>query len=139
MALSALDQKSRSPTDDALRAVLGKAYPAWTKLLARVVGRVGPVAEEWQFTSASTGWGLRVVRNGRVIVYVTPQRSQFLVSFVIGEKAAAAARAARLSASVLKAIEDAPRYAEGRGVRIVVRGDGPVATLARLAQIKCES
>lgn len=139
MAISALDEKTRSPTIDELRSVLGAAYSPWTKLLALVAERIDPVAEVWKFSSASTGWGLRILHGDRVILYMTPQRNQFLVSVVLGEKAAAAARAARLSARVLKAIEDAPRYAEGRGVRIVVRGGRELPTLARLAQIKSQS
>ncbi len=43
------------------------------------------------FTAASTGWGLRVRYKERVILYMTPQQNQFLVSIVLGEKAVAAA------------------------------------------------
>lgn len=136
MGLSAFDEKARSPTDAQLRAVLGKAYVHWVGLLALVAERIDPMTEVWKFT---TGWSLRVVRKDRVILYMTPQPSQFLVSFALGEKAVAAARAARLSASVLKAIDDAPRYAEGRGVRVPVRGSGQLTTLARLARIKLEN
>src|SRR5512146_1445283 len=113
MSLSAFDDKTRPPTDDQLRSVLGKAYDPWVRLLALVAERIEPATEVWKF---GTGWSLRVLHKDRVILYMTPQPSQFLVSFALGEKAVAAARAARLSASVLKAIDDAPRYAEGRGV-----------------------
>jgi hypothetical protein len=136
MALSAFDQKARFPTNAELRTVLGKAYPPWARLLALVAERIGPVTEVWKF---STGWGLRIVHEDRVILYMTPQKNQFLVSLALGEKAVAAARAARLSASVLKVIDAAPRYAEGRGVRFPVRGPGQLTTLARLSQIKREN
>ena len=136
MALSAFDDKTRPPTDDQLRSVLGKAHGSWVKLLALVADRIEPVSEVWKF---STGWSLRVLRKDRVILYMTPQQNQFLVSFALGEKAVGAAHASRLSASVLKAIDDAPRYGEGRGVRIPVRGGSQLTTLARLAQIKHEN
>lgn len=136
MALSAFEDKTQSPTDDQLRSVLGKAHGPWVRLLALVAERIEPVTEVWKF---STGWSLRVIHKDRVILYMTPQRNQFLVSFALGEKAVGAAHAARLSASVLKAIDDAPRYAEGRGVRIPVRGSSQLTTLARLAQIKHEN
>jgi len=51
----------------------------------------------------------------------------------------AVARAAKLSAAVLSVIDDAPRYAEGRGVRIPVRSSRDLTTLARLALIKHEN
>ncbi len=66
-----------------------------------------------------TGWSLRVLHKDRVIV--------------------AASRAAKLAAPVLRIIDAAPRYAEGPGVRIPVRGSRQLATVARLAQIKREN
>jgi uncharacterized protein DUF3788 len=136
MPLSALDEKARHPTSDQLRTVLGRAYRPWLKLLALIGERIDPATPVWKF---STGWSLRVLHKDRVIVYLIPQQNQFLVSFALGEKAVAAARAAKLSAAVLRVIDDAPRYAEGRGVRIPVRGDRHLTTLARLAQIKREN
>lgn len=139
MALSAFSDKSNAPTRDDLRSVLGAALDPWNTLLSLVAERIGPLSEVWGFTSASTGWGLRVHHGDRVILYMTPQKGQFLVSFVLGETAVTAARVARLSANVRKAIEDAPRYAEGRGFRISVRSSRQLSSLATLAQIKLEN
>jgi hypothetical protein len=136
MTLSAFDEKARHPTDDQLRAVLGRAYGPWRRLLNLVAERIDSVAEVWKF---GTGWSLRLLHKDRVIVYLIPQQNQFLVSFALGDKAVAAAHAAKLSAAVLRIIDDAPRYAEGRGVRIPVRGSRQLTTLARLAQIKHEN
>lgn len=136
MALSALVEKAQQPTTDQLRAILGRAYRPWTKLLALIGERIDPATLVWNF---STGWSLRVLHKNRVIVYLIPQQNQFLVSFALGEKAVAAARAAKLSAVVLRVIDEAPRYAEGRGVRIPVRSDRQLTALARLAQIKREN
>ena len=136
VTLSALTDKARNPTNDQLRTVLGKAYEHWTTLLALIAERIDSATEVWKF---STGWSLRVLHKDRVIVYLIPQQNQFLVSFALGERAVSAAHAAKLSAAVLKIIDDAPRYAEGRGVRIPVRGSQQLTTLARLAQIKREN
>ena len=136
MTLSAFSEKNQVPTDDDLRSVLGKAYAPWAKLLALVADRIHPITEVWGFTSAATGWGLRVRHRERVILYMTPQRRQFLVSFVLGEKAVAAAHAAKLSVDVLKVIDSAPRYAEGRGVRFAIGSSSQLPSLAKLAQIK---
>ena len=136
MGLSAFEEKARHPTDDQLRTVLGKAYQSWVELIDSIGERIDPATTVWKF---STGWSLRVLHKDRVIVYLTPQQNQFLASFALGEKAVAAARAAKLSAAVLKVIDDAPRYAEGRGVRIPVRSSRQVTALARLAQIKREN
>ena len=136
MALSAFDEKARHPTNDQLRTVLGRAYQPWIRLLALIAERIDPAAAVWKFSS---GWSLRVLHKDRVIVYLIPQQNQFLASFALGERAVAAARAAKLSAAILRIIDDAPRYAEGRGVRIPVRGSRQLTALARLAEIKREN
>lgn len=133
MGLSAFDEEERRPTTDQLRTVLGRAYQPWIKLLALIGERIDVATPVWKFSS---GWSLRVLHKDRVIVYLIPQQNQFVVSFALGERAVAAARAAKLSAAVLRVIDGAPRYAEGRGVRIPVRGGRQLTTLARLAQIK---
>ena len=56
-----------------------------------------------------------------------------------GEKAVAAAKLINLSSDLLAAIDAAPRYTEGRGVRIEVSSKHQVPDLAILAKIKCEN
>jgi hypothetical protein len=139
MALSAFDDKSHEPTDRDLRDVLGKRHAVWTSLIAAVEKRVRPMSTVWGFTAKSTGWGLRLRHGDRVIFYMTPQPGRFLVSFALGEKAVAAARAAKLPAAILETIDAAPQYAEGRGVRIEVSKRDQVPALAALARIKMEN
>ena len=136
MPLSALTDKSHEPTDEDLRNVLGKAYDVWTHLIEAVAEQIEPISQTWGFTSKSTGWGLRLRQKDRVILYMTPQNGKFLVSFALGERAVAAAKLARLSATLLEAIDAAPRYAEGRGVRTEVSSKRQVPPLAILAKIK---
>lgn len=138
MALSAFDDKSREPTERQLREALGKSHAVWTALIAAVGKHVRPLSPVWGFATKSTGWGIRLRHGDRVILYMTPQKGRFLVSFALGEKAVAAARAAKLPAAILEAIDAAPRYAEGRGVRIEVSKRDPIPALAALARIKVE-
>ena len=136
MALSAFADKAHKPTDDDLRSVLGKAHEAWARLIELVTARIDQILPVWGFTSEVTGWGLRLKRKGRVILYMTPRKGHFLVSFALGEQAVDAARARKLAASLLKAIDAAPKYPEGRGVRLEVRQSREVSALATLAKIK---
>jgi Protein of unknown function (DUF3788) len=138
LALSAFADKADQPTDRDLRSVLGKSYTAWIRMIKLVSDRIAPISQVWGFTSASTGWGLRLKRNERIILYMTPREDHFLVSFALGEKAIVAAQAHKLPAAVLKAIKSAPKYAEGRGVRLEVRQTREVPALATLAEIKNE-
>lgn len=139
MALSVLDDRSHEPTEQDLRRVLGEAYEPWSRLIAAVGERIAPLAPLWAYTGASAGWGLRLVHRKRVILYMTPQSGQFLVSFALGEKAVAAAKGRRLPAALLKSIDAAPRYAEGRGLRLEVSRNSQVPPLAALAQVKREN
>lgn len=138
MALSAFTDKAHQPTDKDLRSVLAKSYTAWVRLIELISDRIAPILPVWGFTGAKFGWGIRLKRKDRVILYMTPREKHFLVSFALGEKAVVAAHAHKLPPAVLKAIESAPKYAEGRGVRFEVRQLREVAALARLAEIKNE-
>lgn len=136
MALSAFPHGPRAPNDTDIRATLGPAFATWTRLLTAVGQRLGPVSMVWASAGPSTGWGLRVKLKERTMLYMTPQERQLLVSFALGERAVAAAAAARLPAAINEAIAFAPRYAEGRGVRIQVRTSRLIPGIAKLAEIR---
>ena len=53
-----------------------------------------------------------------------------------GEKAVKAVHASELPAAMLEVIDNAPRYAEGRGVRFVVRSAKDVRNIEKVAIIK---
>jgi len=72
-----------------------------------------PVTEEWGFTSKKTGWGLRLKREERAILYMTPCEDHFLASFALGEKAVEAAHESDLPASAIEIIDNAPSMLKG--------------------------
>jgi hypothetical protein len=136
VALSVFDDPKAPPTDRALQHALGKAGPAWVSLKKKLCRECAPLEEEWAFAGAKYGWSLRLKRWKRVIVYMTPCTSHFLASFALGEKACAAALEEGLPARILALIAEAPRYAEGRGVRIPVRTEKETSGIPKLAAIK---
>ena len=136
MISSVLTDGQQPPTRDRLRSALGPASAHWDRLLTLIADHIDGARPVWKFNK---GWSVRVLHDARVLVYMTPQQGHFLVSMALGERAVAAAHAAKLPASVLQVIDSAPRYAEGRGVRIVVRTGRQVSSLARLAVIKHEN
>jgi hypothetical protein len=134
--LGAFDDKAAAPTDAALRRTLGGAAAAWRTLIARTGSRHGPVVEQWSFAGARFGWSLRLQRQARVLLYLIPQEDRFLVGIVLGGKAVAAAKSARLPAAVQKAIAEAPVYGEGTGLRLAVAGEADLAPIERLLDLK---
>jgi hypothetical protein len=136
VAISAFDDKTRPPHEDELAAVLGKKFSLWTDLQSRVKTRFAPLSIDWGYASKSTGWGLRLKQEKRTVLYMTPCQGYFLASFALGEKAVKAAHESKLPAEVLEVIDNAPRYAEGRGVRFEVRTAKDMRNVEKIAIIK---
>jgi hypothetical protein len=136
MVRSAFHDREQAPTDQELAGALAGAMGLWDELLHAIGTRFAPVTATWGCSSRSTGWGLRIAGAKRTILYMTPQEGCFLASFALGERAVEAARGSGLSAAFLEAIDAAPRYAEGRGVRLPIRNPDDVREVMRLAEIK---
>jgi hypothetical protein len=130
--------QAKEPTDRELAAVLGAAKTLWDELAAELTGE-HKLNREWSSYSIKAGWSLRLKREARNIVYLSPSRSGFMASVALGEKAIQAARANKFSKHVLKIIGEAKKYAEGTAVRIVVSGSEDVAVVKELAKIKLEN
>jgi len=136
MALSAFDDKSKKPGVGDLKRVLGRTSAHWDGLVTHIAAEYAPLDETWNFAGASWGWSLRLKQKKRTILYMTPCKGHFLVGFALGEKAVKAARAARLPDSVLAIVDEAKKYAEGRAVRIEIRGKKDVEIVRKLAAVK---
>jgi len=127
------DDKSKAPDDAALASALGAAKPLWDEFVRHINEEYPPVAEAWGFYKS---WSLRLKRKKRTLVYLLPRDGHYLCAFVYGGKATEAARRSKLPKAVLKEIENAPAYAEGRGFRLEVRTARDVETMKTLAAIK---
>ena len=133
---SAFVDKSKPPKERELAEMLGARAPLWNELKAQTAAKFPPLAEEWTFAGSKRGWSLRLKQKKRAVLYMTPLPGRFRAAFALGEKAVAAARAARLPASIWKVIDEAPRYVEGRAVVIEVRKASDVAHVLKVAGIK---
>jgi hypothetical protein len=136
MALSALDDKTNRPDDQALKTVLGRTFARWQELQDHLSSLYKPLTSQWSFSGEKYGWSLRLIQKKRVIVYLIPQQGYFLAGLVLGDRAVKAARAAALPPGILAAINAAPRYGEGTGFRLEVRTKADVGSIEKLAAIK---
>ena len=91
---------------------------------------------EWNCLKPKYGWNLIAKAKKRRIVYLGPCNGCFRVSFVLGDKAMAAARAGDFSKPIVKILDEAPRYAEGTGVRLLVKNAKDLAAIRELTKIK---
>jgi hypothetical protein len=136
MALSAFDDKAKKPSTSDLRKALGRTSAHWSNLTNHIAAEHGATDESWGFAGANWGWSLRLKRKKRTILYMTPCEGYFLVGFVLGEKAVKAAHDSKLPDSILRIIDSAKKYAEGRGVRIEIRKKEDLEAAKKLAAIK---
>jgi hypothetical protein len=136
MALSAFDDKGHRPEATELTGVLADSAPLWSRLVTHLGASYPPITEEWAFSGAKFGWSLRLKRKDRVALYLTPQAGRCLAGVVLGEKAVATALGRGLSARAAALVEAAPRYAEGRGIRVEVAGDDDAAIVEELVAAK---
>jgi hypothetical protein len=138
MATNAFIGHATKPTDSELTAELGAKRSLWDEVLTELE-RLGVNDQEWNSYSSKAGWALKVLRKKRVIVYLGPLHGGFRASFVLGDKAIAAAKASRLPAKIQKLIAGGKRYPEGTAVRLEVGSRADVSTVAKLAAIKLAS
>jgi hypothetical protein len=111
----------------------------WHRLHASLDATYAPLTEKWSYYAKADRWSLQVKRQKgqRTILYmVLAPRREFLVAFLLGEKAVAAARAAPLPPEVLEAIDTAPIYPEGRLVWLTITRAAHLDHVTGLAAIK---
>ncbi len=127
--------KAVEPTAEQLSAALGTTAEVWKQLVDWLMEQ-GVADQEWKSVSPKYGWSLRLKLKKRTIVYLSPCDGCFRVAFALGDRAMAAARQSDLSKGVLKLLDEATRYAEGTGVRLLVKGTKDLAAVRKLAVIK---
>jgi hypothetical protein len=139
MRLNAFVGKKDRPSEKELDAALGPAKPLWDRLVAELAAELDVPDQEWKSYSPKAGWSLRLIRQKRVIVYLSPSSGSFIASFALGDRAVKAALGSGLPAPIVKTIKDAKRYAEGTGVRFEVEKPGDVDIIKKLAAFKMKS
>jgi hypothetical protein len=127
--------KTTRPTEAEVAAALGSTAALWKQLVSWMEEQ-GVGESEWSSSGVKYGWSLRLKVKKRNIVYLSPCEGCFRASFALGDKAVAAARKGDLSKSTLKIIDEAPRYAEGTGVRLMVKAAKDLGAIKKLAFIK---
>ena len=138
MDASVFADGSVRPDEAAFRAALGSSWPRWERLRASIRESAGPVVEEWKHYGARSGWTLKVLRGRRNLLFLTPLRGRFRLGFVFGDRAVDAAGECGLPAALVEELRSARKYAEGRGLRLVVDSAAAARSAAILVALKVE-
>jgi hypothetical protein len=131
--------RTKAPSDADVAAALGAVKPLWDEVVVDMARELGLTGSEWKSYGVRHGWALQLRRGKRNIVHLAPCEGSFHVLFILGERAVAAARAARLGTTAARLIDEAPRYPEGTGVRLDVSRARQVALVRKLARIKLDN
>ena len=136
LSANAFIGKSRQPTDKELSTALGPAKSTWDQLLIELDREFGVNVHEWNCYSLKAGWSLRVKRKARTIVWLGPREGAFMAAFILGDKAMLAAHASKLPQRIVKIMNEAPKYPEGTGIRIMMKILKDIAVVKTLTAIK---
>ena len=139
MALSAFADKQTQPSPAALKRVLGRSAAAWDELTAHVAAEFAPLEQTWIYPAANWGWALRLKQKKRTVLYMTPMEKHFIAGLMLGDKAVKAAQGAGLPRETLKELDEARKYAEGRGIRMEIRFKKDLEVVKKLAAVKMEN
>ena len=126
------------PSAKDLAVALGDSLEAWKELIACLTAK-GISAKEWYSFSPKFGWALRPKLKSRTVLYMGPCAGCFRVSFILGDRAVAAAQASALPKALQKEIAGARRYAEGTGIRLLIKKAEDLAPIRTLVEIKLQN
>jgi Protein of unknown function (DUF3788) len=130
-----IGQPAKPPLAE-LSSALGASHRLWEELVAWLAEEHGVAIQEWKSISPKYGWSLRLKRKQRTIAHLSPCNGFFLVSFALGDKALKSALQLALPKSVADDLASAPRYAEGTGVRLLIKRPQDLATVRKLVLVK---
>jgi hypothetical protein len=139
MLTNAFIGKPEQPSDRELAIELGPSKALWDQLLTKLAKECDIRSHEWKSYSREAGWSLKVKREQRTILYLSPSRGSFMASFALGDKAIQAARQSTLPQRVVRIIDEAKRYAEGTALRIHVSRAEDIEVIKKLAKAKLEN
>jgi len=131
-------KKPPPPSESDLTAALGPSRGLWDELLRQVRRDFAPLTEEWVFSGRKHGWALRLKRRDRAVLYLKPLEQSFRVSLALGPRAVEGARRSKLSAPVLRLLEEAVEYPEGKAVRLEIGDPNDIRVALQLVAIKLD-
>jgi hypothetical protein len=131
--------KSISPGDQLLKDTLGTSFKLWEEIKKGIIGLYSPVTEEWKYYGAKSGWTMKLLYKKRNLFFFIPSEKYFTLGFVFGDKAVKEVEKSSLPKPMIEELLNAKKYAEGRGLRVVIKKKGDLKDVFELVRIKIEN
>jgi hypothetical protein len=139
MYQSSFLDRSFQPDPERLSDVLGESFNLLQQVREYLSQTFGEIVEEWKFYGAKSGWLLKMLKKKRNLFFVIPMQDFFVISFVFGDKAVAQIFETDLPDELKSTLQNARKYAEGRGLPIEVRSEKELEQIKTLVDIKVNS
>jgi hypothetical protein len=130
--------EDQRPNDDEVKETVGSTAPLWFGLIDYLNQQLGATGQEWTWYK-KVGWSSYVIKKKRRIVYLLPSDGYFTASFVFGGKAVQAINESSLPKEIIDEMNDAPKYGEGRPLRVQVHDEKDLQHVQTLSQIKLKN
>lgn len=131
--------KAAPPSDADLAAMLGPAAAAWQRIVTDAAAICPNAKPAWKHYAGKYGWVFLFRDKKRNLMYLSPREKAFVASLALSEAGVAAAEESTLPEAVKEQIREAPKYPEGRAVRVTVTSPRQAATVVKLLALKCAS
>ncbi len=139
MALSVFVDKSNPPKDQDLLEALGETKQLWDQLKSYVKEIFPDIAEDWKHYGKNSGWTMKLLKKKRNLFFSYPGSGQFVVVFVFGDKAVQAIEQSSIPRHIFDTLNQARKYAEGRGLQVPVQNRNDIELVMQLITIKVEN
>lgn len=136
---SIFTDKSVAPTTADLENNLGTTFQLWSDIEAFTKINYPNAMSKWHFSGEKFGWSYRIEDHKRVLIYLLPRAQYFKVAFVFGEKAVNQILQSNISATIKMELQNAKKYAEGKGIRIDVNDETILSDVQKLIVYKIEN
>ena len=128
--------KNNKPNDDLLLDKIGKSFKYWVEIQKHIKSNYEKVLNEWKFYGLKYGWQLKTLFNKRNLFFLIPSEASFKIIFIFGDKAVEEIKKSNISEELKSTVVGAKKYAEGRGLSIIVKNKEYIADIITLISIK---
>ena len=139
--MSSIDfnNKQVMPDEAALTAEIGETKEVLDQICRFIETETGQLAREWKHYGQKSGWTLKLLSKKRNLLFVGPEDGYFVIAFVFGDRAVEAVVKSQLPETIKNDLQNARKYAEGRGIRFEIRDGRELESVLQLIRIKIEN
>lgn len=139
--MSSIDfnNKQVMPDEAALTAEIGETKEVLDQICRFIETETGQLAREWKHYGQKSGWTLKLLSKKRNLLFVGPEDGYFVIAFVFGDRAVEAVVKSQLPETIKNDLQNARKYAEGRGIRFEIRDGRELESVLQLIRIKLEN